>query len=285
MKNFYFLMLLCCLQLTTSAQFRVHFMSGMANYKGDLHQREITLKNATQVYTLGATYRVTGHISARADLSVTKLQAFDKDNDDHALQGRNLSFQTGLFEAALMVEYDLFDMDNYLFTPYFFGGLGYFKFNPYITDTLGGKLYLQPLGTEGQGLAQYPDRKVYSLNQFNVPFGAGIKYALSDYIQIGAEFGTRKLFTDYIDDVSNGYADENILLAERGPLTAAYAFRGDELKNNPGAYPAEGTVRGNPGMNDNYYFGQIRLNIRLPWFEAGNNEGRGKLKRYSCPRF
>jgi hypothetical protein len=284
MKNLIFLLLAAMSQNIASAQFRVNFMAGMANYKGDLQQKEITLQHAKPVYTIGASYNITGHIAVRAELSATKLEAADKDNNSRALRNRNLSFKTNLTEAALIVEYDLLDLYNYKFTPYFFGGIAGYSFNSYTSDTLGNKLYLQPLGTEGQGLAQYPDRNVYKLTQFNIPFGAGIKYALSDYVWIGAEFGTRKLFTDYLDDVSKDYVDQNVLLAQRGPTSVAYAFRGDELKNNPAAYPAEGTQRGNPVLNDNYYFGVVRLSIRMPWFEDGY-EGRSGRKRYSCPKF
>jgi opacity protein-like surface antigen len=287
MKN-----LICIIAFTTfyysaSAQLRANFMTGMANYKGDLQQKEITLQNSKHVYTIGASYNITGHLAVRAELSVTKLEGQDQDNTSKSLRYRNLSFKTNFTEAALMLEYDLFDLNNYKFTPYFFGGIGSFKFNPYTFDTLGAKLYLQPLSTEGQGLPQYSDRKEYKLSQFSIPFGAGVKYALSDYIWIGAEFGTRKCFTDYLDDVSKTYVDQNVLAMERGPIAAAYAYRGDEVKSNPSAtYPADGVQRGNPLLNDNYYFGEVRLSIRLPWFEANNFDGRaGGRKRYACPRF
>jgi hypothetical protein len=288
MKNLFCFLFIGLVQYSASAQFRVNFMSGMANYKGDLQKKEVTLQNAKHVHTIGASYNITGHIAVRADFSVTKVEGNDMDNKDSYLTKRNLSFKTNLTETALMLEYDLFDLNNYKFTPYFFAGVASFKFNPYTTDTLGGKIYLQPLSTEGQGLPQYPDRKVYSLNQFSMPFGGGVKYALSDYIWIGAEFATRKCFTDYLDDVSSSYVDQNTLFNERGATSVAYAFRGDEVKNNPGSYPVDGMQRGNPKLGDNYYFGEIRLSIRLPWFEAGANEGRvgrGSRRSYACPRF
>lgn len=276
MKILYYVLFFCFFYISSTAQLRVHFMSGMANYKGDLQQKELTLQHAKHVYTIGATYSITGHLSIRADLSATKLEADDKDNQSAALRARNLNFKTNLSEVSIMGEYDLFDLENYKMTPYFFAGVGRFRFNSYTSDTAGNKLYLQPLNTEG---------KSYHRSQFNIPFGAGIKYALSDYIHIGAEFGTRKLFTDYLDDVSNNYMDKNTLLAAKGSTAVTYAFRGDELKNNASAYPAAGTKRGNPLLMDNYYFGEVRLSIRLPWFEASNNENQQNRKRYNCPRF
>ena len=39
------MLLLCAIQFPVSAQFRANFMTGMANYKGDLQQKEVTLEN------------------------------------------------------------------------------------------------------------------------------------------------------------------------------------------------------------------------------------------------
>ncbi len=71
-------------------------------------------------------------------------------------------------------------------------------------------------------------------------------------MQIGLEFGIRKLFTDYLDDVSTTYIDKNILLAERCAKAVELAFRSVEL--TPGAqYPPDGTQRGSPKNKDWYY--------------------------------
>lgn len=287
MKSIFYIVIFCFIHLVTSAQLRVHFMSGLANYKGDIQQKEITLLHAKPVHTIGATYNIDGHLFLRLDFSSTKFEAYDWENKDVILRDRNLSFKTNLAETALLLEYDLLSLYNYKFTPYFFSGLVMFKFNPYTADTLGNKLYLQPLSTEGQGLMNYPDRNVYKLTQFGVPLGAGIKYALSDYVWLAVEYGTRKLFTDYLDDVSKGYIDENVLLNAKGPMSVAYAWRGDELKVNTSyqSYPNERAPRGNPNLNDNYYFGQVKLSIRLPWFESEYAFERSRRIRRSCPRF
>ena len=68
-------------------------------------------------------------------------------------------------------------------------------FNPYTMDAFNNKVYLQPFGTEGQGIPAYPEKKEYKLTQFALPFGGGIKMSLSDYIQVSIEIGMRKLFT------------------------------------------------------------------------------------------
>jgi hypothetical protein len=102
-------------------------------------------------------------------------------------------------------------------TPYVFVGVAVYHFNPYAYDTTGKKVYLQPLSTEGEGLPQYPGRKEYALTQLAIPFGGGIKFRITDRVVLAYEIGMRKLFTDYLDDVSNTYVSETVLLAAKGP--------------------------------------------------------------------
>ena len=143
----------------------------------------------------------------------------------------------------MCIQYDLYDLDdNHKFT-YVFGGIGIFHFNPY-TYYAGSKIYLQPLGTEGQGIAIYPDRKFYSLAQFENPFGIGFKYKVSPRILVGIEFSSRLLYTDYLDDVSKKYPDQTELLKARGQLSVDLSFRGDEI--DPTLLFPSDKIRGNP---------------------------------------
>ena len=80
------------------------------------------------------------------------------------------------------------------------------KFNP--KAKLDGQwVELKPLRLEGQGMAEYPDRKEYNLIQMEVPMGFGFKYYLKENMYVGLEVLHRQLFTDYIDDVSTSYRD------------------------------------------------------------------------------
>ena len=123
------------------------------------------------------------------------------------------------------------------------------------------KYYLKPLSTEGQGLPGYPDKKTYSLTQLAIPFGGGVKFAVTDNLHLGLEVGFRKLFTDYLDDVSTTYADPADLLVARGQLAVDMSYRGDDV-GNP-IYPAKGAGRGGPNYNDTYYFTGLHLTYRL----------------------
>ncbi|MES2880762.1 MAG: DUF6089 family protein, partial [Bacteroidota bacterium] len=138
-------------------------------------------------------------------------------------------------------------------------------------------VYLQPLNTEGQGIQGYPSQP-YKLMQFAIPFGAGIKYAISDKVHLGLETGLRKTFTDYLDDLSTNYADANDLLAQRGQLSVDLAYRGDELPNGDINYPAKGQTRGGAKYKDYYYFTGLHLTFKL-----GNSEGGRTKSGIGCP--
>jgi hypothetical protein len=93
------------------------------------------------------------------------------------------------------------------------------------------------------------------------------------------ELGIRKLFTDYLDDVSSQYADPADLLAGKGQLSVDMSYRGDELANGDPSYPAKGAIRGGEKFKDMYYFTGIHLTYRLG---GGKGFGKGR-KSYSCP--
>lgn len=261
---------------------RLHLMAGFANYSGDIQQKRFTLNQSNAVIGAGATYNITDKFALRSDYSFAHLGADDKFNKA-SLRVRNLNFKTIIQELNLLGEYDILNTSDHRLTPYIFAGIGVFKFSPYTTDSAGNKVFLVGLSTEGQGLPGYPARKVYKRTQFNIPLGGGVKFALSEDLFVGFEIGVRKLFTDYLDDVSTTYVDRNTLLNQKGQQAVDYAFRGDELKP-PLAYPADGALRGNSKRNDYYYYGQFRISFRMPWFDnGGSNAVRSGRKGLGCP--
>jgi len=215
----------------------------------------------------------------RGGFNYSVVGGSDQYSNNDSLRARNLSFETVITEGSLVGEFYFMNLDEQKFSPYLFVGLAIFHFNPYTSDTAGQKIYLKPLSTEGQGLSQYPDRKPYKLTQLAIPFGGGVKYAITDKWRVGLELGLRKLFTDYLDDVSTSYADENDLLAAKGQLAVDMAYRGDELPNGR-PYPAKGAQRGGSKFKDWYYFAGLHLTYRLG---AGGMNFMGKKKGFGCP--
>ncbi len=174
---------------------------------------------------------------------------------------RNLSFRSTIFELSLVTEihpryFKKYNKNETLprISPYLLGGLGFFSFNP--QAKLNGTLVnLNPLNTEGQGFAEYPDRKVYKLKQINFPLGAGIKYKISELFNFSAECVYRILNTDYLDDVSTTYIDKNLYQKyfNGDMLTQALALHNRQNEISPSHITNPGDIRGNPQKNDAFF--------------------------------
>ena len=278
--KYIFVLIIATLPLfASSQQLHADLYAGAANYQGDLQGKVFTFDRAGGAAGVGTSYDLTNRFILRAAASFARIQGSDKYNTaGKGVEQRNLDFKTNILEGQLALEFNLLDLYDKGFSPYLFAGGAIFHYNPYTFDARGTKVFLQPLGTEGQGLPQYPDRKPYNLTQFAIPFGGGIKLALSENIQLGIEFGFRKLFTDYLDDVSSFYADSALLAAGHGPQSADLAFRGDELAGGS-AYPKPGSERGNPKMKDWYYITGLRMSYLL----GTGKSGGGRKTKTGCP--
>ncbi len=232
------------------------------NYQGDLQPNSFTFRHSN--FSAGISIRkpLNRWFTFRGGINIGKIQAADRWNRDD-LKSRNLSFTTSIKEAYLGLEVTVLDMSTSWFTPYLYGGIAAFHFNPWANDKNGAKTYLKPLSTEGQGLSQYPEQKPYNLTQLSLAFGGGAKFALSDGLSIGVEFSQRKSFTDYIDDVSTHFVDGAVLLQEKGSKAVELSYRADELPGGRPFFPAHGDQRGTPSEMDWYYFQGITMEMKL----------------------
>ena len=266
------------LGFTTAKAQKIHLtlFGGISNYQGDLQSKRFTFQQANAAFGIGGLYEFTDKLYLRGNVTFGKLAGDDILGAGY--KARNLRFKSHLTDVHLGLEYDLLNSYENSLAPYVFGGISLFHFNPYTSDSTGKKIYLQPLGTEGQGF--FPGREKYDLTGFALPFGAGVKLSLSENIKVRFEVGLRKTFTDYLDDLSTTYADQNDLLLNNGQLAVDYAFRGDENKSGL-SYPPVNTLRGNPDSRDWYYFTGLGLSFRLsPKNSTGRNGGKNKT---ACP--
>lgn len=262
-------------------RFHLGVFGGLANYNGDLTDRYYPSKTTNGSIGITGNYELTDHFMLRAGYTYAVLGGADRFSSDAEARARNLAFETSLHEFSVVAEYYLFSFDMKKFSPYAFGGLAVYRYNPYAYDVNLNKVFLKPLSTEGQGLPGYPEKQPYSLTQIALPFGAGVKYAFTDRLRLGVEIGFRKLFTDYLDDVSTTYADPVDLLAARGQQAVDISYRGDELPGGNPAYPAKGFGRGGSEFNDFYYFTGLHLTYRLGSGYGGGFGGR--KNRMGCP--
>lgn len=240
-------------------QWQADVMVGASGYSGDLSNSGFDFKTMGPAVNINLKYLMANNfIVLRGGISYGKIQGNDANSKNDDLRRRNLNFKSDILEATLCAEINLLDPEEYDGYPYLFAGFGVFHFNPYTYDHNNNKTYLQPLGTEGQGLAQYPNRALYSLTKMVLPFGLGWKYKINDRYDLVYELGFRYTGTDYLDDVSSTYANSQTLLTYRGSIAAELAYRYKNTTPTKG-----GGIRGNSEAKDWYYMTGLKIVIKL----------------------
>ncbi len=206
----YKLFLLIFLSITNSYAQKINIGGGLGgmNYKGDFAPKfDVRLyKPAASVFFR---YNFSQAVSARVGYLAGSIGAEDRLSNDPLLQNRNLFFKTKISELSFIGEYNFLNYSPKAravnWTPYLFGGLAYYKF--------------QPQARTGN----------YQLSQIAIPFGVGLKWEFKKPWSIEFEFGTRKVFTDYLDNLG-------------GNVSTSQKFK-----------------TGDPTRNDMYYYSSISL--------------------------
>lgn len=218
---------------------------GATYYIGDLNPYRHYPKDTKLAYGVLYRYNFSDRYALRLQALTGTLQAYDERSSDSLQLMRNLHFRTRLLEFSGLFEvnfrkYRSKDKDSKRWTPFVFAGLAYFRAAP--KAELNGEWYdLQPLGTEGQGTTARSGSDVYDVDHVCIPFGAGFKWNVGR-LDFQVEWGLRRTYTDYIDDVSGTYVDRDQLALENGPLAATLADRG-VLAQQP-VYTNTGRSRG-----------------------------------------
>ena len=287
MKKIFLALSICLISQVLVAQvgqgIHLNLFFGMSNYSGDLQEKRFTFSQSHLAGGLGLSFDVAKQFSIRTAFKLGKVSADDSKGRNAA---RNLNFFTNIAEFSVDGQYFFKPLGEHPLTPYIFLGLAFYHFNPYTFDSTGKKYFLHPLGTEGEGYV--PGRSEYKLTELSIPLGAGVKLSMTENLNVGFEIGIRRLFTDYLDDVSSTYVDPNAILTNRGAKALELAYRGGELKGGSDTYPT-GKVRGNPIYKDWYYFTGLTLSYKLrnDLFNKSDDGARkrkkGKLRQWDCP--
>ena len=242
---------------------------GGANYSGDLVDKgSIIIVNETN-FTYGAIarYNLTNRFNFKGSIYKGHISGSDNNARKNFTKKftRNLSFRSPVMDLSATVEFNLFPYKSghfkYNHAPYIFVGVGYLKFNPQAFYE-GKWVNLQPLGTEGQGIALYNDR-IYSLSQIVVPFGIGWKQSISRNINLGLEISFHKTFTDYLDDISTTYVAQADLVKSHGDISANLSNRTGEVGEGTKIDYTDKNPRGNPDNKDWYYFAGLTITYSI----------------------
>lgn len=224
---------------------------GITQYFGDLNTK-IVPNRLGPVLSLNARYNFDTRIALKSSLSLARIGANDDNSSNNFERLRNLDFHSNIVDMTILGEFNFYKYEHgskdFTYTPYLAAGFSIFYHNP--TSLLQGEKYsLRKLGTEGQGIGEE-----YNAISGAFTLGGGVKWDINRDWSLNFELTIRKLFTDYLDDVSTVFTDKQSLAARRGPEAAALSDRSLD-----DAIGLAGRQRGNSKSNDTYVFLSIGI--------------------------
>jgi len=248
------------------------FSVGMSHYFGDLNTRS-GLNRPKPAVGLFFRKQFGNYVAMRVSGHFAQVGYSDVYSKNEYQRLRNLSFNSNLFEFAVQGDFNFFkyipDDPNFSFTPYVTLGAGLFSYDPY-TFYNGEKVYLRPLGTEGQA-GGYLGRTEYSTMAMCVPLGVGIKYSLNKNVNIHFEVTQRFTTTDYLDDVSTTFAPKDPYFPD-GPTGPSLAYllqdRSYEIDPNNMLSSVPGRQRGWSKQKDQYVIAEIGISFNLGTYKC-----------------
>ncbi len=281
MNKIFFNLVAAVLLTSTSANAQMFFENvhtgefgvsiGAAHYFGDLNTRAAFNRPKPAV---GIFFRkqFSNYISARISGHFAQLGYSDIYSNNEYQTLRNLSFNTDIYEVAIQGDFNFFKFipedPTHNFTPYVTLGVGVFNFDPYAYYN-GQKIMLRELGTEGQTIG-FQGRTPYSTTALIIPFGVGLKYNLTERMNIFFEVAHRFTFTDYLDDVSTTFVDNSRFAP--GPFGRSdvqlLSDRSYEINGKSNNF-VEGAQRGFSKQKDQYVIAEMGISFNL--------------SRYRCP--
>jgi len=186
-KKYFFLLLIFTCSASGSAlaqRSEIGFGLGTFNYTGDL-ARSYNFLNSKPAATVFYRSNISKVVSFRTAVTGGKIGASDSRPVDVFAAQRNASFNVFVFETSAVMEYHFMNWREekrlLRFTPYMFAGLALFGIS---------------------GAESKPEQ--YSNIQGAIPLGVGLKYIVNPKWYLAAEFGARKTFFDYLDNISIG---------------------------------------------------------------------------------
>lgn len=257
---------------------------GVTNFLGDLggansigthFLRDYDFPSLRPIIHAGFRYKDSRYWAVKGSLNFGWISGNDRLTSEIYRQNRNLSFRSPIGEISVQAEgYFTGEKQGHLYkiknvkgwknleiSGYGFAGLGVTFFNP--RGKYQGKWYsLQKLGTEGQGIG---GPKKYHRATMVFPVGIGGKYAINKQWSVGLEFGVRYTLTDYMDDVSGVYFDNDSIRAVRGDVAAHFADPSLGIIGPFDGISVTGTgqQRGNPKDDDAYLFTFVTVGYKF----------------------
>ena len=230
------------------------FKGGVSYYTGDLNSDHFSSSNPAASFIVRR--NLDRRFSLKGEVGIMSIDADDRNSDNSVRLDRGLHFRSQIQELSSQIEFNFLPFETgsvlYNWTPFIFGGISLYNFNPQAENSNGQWVDLQPLGTEGQGTTAYPDRKKYSRTQIALPMGGGVKFTLNDRLNLMLSFSGRKTYTDYLDDVSTTYPG----------IPTEFDAASIEM-SDPTYSHSKDEQRGNDLEDDWYFYTGISITFRL----------------------
>ena len=247
--------------------YSVQVGAGLTGYFGELNHDNSIRQQFSHV-SLGAEARLLSRLGARLELIQFTLVGNDRDAPDSSFnRQRNLDFSSKNYEANLQAIYYFRKYrGNYhkrwTVDPYVGLGIAATTFSPrtdFIDSTGVRSIKLRDVQTEGVA---------YSKLALGLPATVGVKLRINEFINVNAEVSYRYTFSDYLDDVSDSFIEDD------GSLASQLSNRRSQVRNDDGEFfivnqeffdaMVPGAPRGNPNRNDSYLFISFKVEVFIP---------------------
>lgn len=231
----------------TFAQRELGFFGGASYYIGDINPRG-HFKASSPAFGIFYRNALSYRYAFRIGFNYGQISGSDAASGEPDQIERNLDFKSRILELNATAEFNFVEYrignDRYKFTMFVFAGLAGFYFNPK-ANVDGTFVPLRELNTEDQ-------TKSYRKIQLSIPFGVGIKWNMGEKVGLGIEWGPRRTFTDYLDDIKGAY-----------PNSVGTDYAGSLTDRTVNGSASPGTMRGNPSTRDWYFYYGVTLNIKM----------------------
>jgi hypothetical protein len=186
-------------------ELEIGLFGGFANYQGDLVAPHIEFSETKFSYGVFARYHLSEKVKFKLNGYFGFISGSDENNTGTALRNRGWSFESTLQEVAVTAEYHPIGRSR-------LGETGIFRkqISPYAFAGAGMVIMTPTVAVEKpEDEALFPETD-FNSTSLTVPFGAGVRADLFEFLSLGFEVGWRVTLSDYLDGVSqNGNPDKN----------------------------------------------------------------------------
>jgi len=230
---------------TPYSSWKLGVFGGGSYYLGEINQNHFSPIN----FAFGSflRYNFDQRLNFKFGVNFGTISGDDKNSNSSFNNDRNFAFNSNLIEISSTMELNFFpfsalDYKAHFVSPYGYLGFAYAHHNPQASYN-GIDISTADLETEGNS---------YSKHLLTIPMGVGVKFRFNR-LGLGLDWGIRKTFTDYLDDVSTFYQPTN-----------SSGNSSQQNISNTSKYEDVGNLkRGDQYSNDWYVFTGISLFVNL----------------------